>query len=63
MQELYIWHTTCGHLDKRDATLCAGSRYSCGNIPRVYWLSGELGVYCYFPGGRGGCLRARAAVL
>lgn len=62
MQELYIWHTLGRHLDARDATLCAGSRYSDGCVPCVYWCGGVLGVYYYSPDDRYDRLRARAAV-
>ncbi len=62
MQELYVFHTTGGHLDKRDGTLCAGSRNSDGSVPYVCWRGGELRVRCYSPDDHFGCLRTRAAV-
>lgn len=36
---------TGGHLDEKSWTLCAGSRYSDGHVPSVYWSGGWMSVY------------------
>lgn len=33
----FYWKTKGHHLDKKRATLCAGSRYSDGGVPGVFW--------------------------
>ncbi len=52
------------HLDVKNWTLGAGSRYSGGDVPSVRWGGsyGGLRVYGYFSGDAGGSLRAREAV-
>ena len=58
----YSWKTGGQHLDIQNVTLCAGSRYSDGCIPDVYWDNDELKVYYYDPDNHDDDLRARAAV-
>ncbi|MEE9524949.1 MAG: hypothetical protein V3V59_09420 [Thermodesulfovibrionales bacterium] len=47
--ELKYYDETGAHLDLKNITLCAGSRYSNGNVPSVSWLDGKFWVYWYFP--------------
>jgi len=63
--ELKYFEETGNHLDIKNWTLCAGSCYSDGFVPGVYWVSvaGELVVGGFSPGDRGGVLRSRAAVF
>ncbi|MBU1173475.1 MAG: hypothetical protein KKD44_28240 [Proteobacteria bacterium] len=60
--ELQYFRETGKHLDINDWTLCAGSRYSDGCIPAVYWFYDKLKVNYYRPDSHYDCLRARAAV-
>ena len=61
--ELKYFEETGRHLDIDNITLCAGSRYSDGNVPRVDWYYSEFDVYWDHPGSRDGSLRSRQAVL
>lgn len=63
VHEVDFFETTKGHLDMNNATLCAGSRYSDGYVPDVYWYGGQLYVGWCYPGSADGPLRARAAVV
>ncbi|MFA6495015.1 MAG: hypothetical protein WC246_01890 [Candidatus Paceibacterota bacterium] len=51
-----------GHLDISTTTLCAGSRKSDGNVPRVHWDGGHdrLDVYWYRADDRSDYLRSRS---
>jgi len=60
--ELKYWEETEKHLDIQNWTLCAGSRDSGGDVPRVYWYDDELRVDWYHSDSRHGHLRTRAAV-
>lgn len=53
------------NLDVENVTLCSGSRYQDGRVPRVDWNAGGRRVYInwYNPADRGGTLRARSVVL
>lgn len=59
----YHWKTT-SHLDIKNVTLCAGSRYSFGVVPRVVWSAGDRGLYVgwYSVDDRDGYIRSRQAV-
>lgn len=50
------------HLDVADITLCAGSRYSDGGVPRVSCSDGIVGVHWYSPSDALPFLGARAVV-
>ncbi|MCB9815740.1 hypothetical protein H6785_04150 [Candidatus Nomurabacteria bacterium] len=52
------------HLDIENVTLCAGSRYSDGRVPSVYWYHDDRKVHVdwYDPGGSLARLRTRAVV-
>jgi len=52
------------HLDQKNWTLCAGSRYSDGFVPDVLWAPRyrEVFVVWSFPDGAGSVLRAREVV-
>jgi hypothetical protein len=56
--ELNFFKETGDHLDKRDITLCAGSRYSDGCVPYADWRGGD-GFFV----DRGRRLRSRLAVV
>jgi len=58
----YFWRTGGKHLDIKNITLCAGSRNSGGDVPRVLWVDGRLRVHWDYPDGANGSLRARSAV-
>lgn len=62
--EAYYFETTGGHLDIDNWTLCAGSCYFGGNIPRVGWCSGNSKLYvCWnYPDFAFGHLRSRVVV-
>jgi len=58
----YFLETGGNHLDLRNVTLCSGSRYVDGFVPRVCWRSDWLDVGWYSPGSAFDCLRAREVV-
>lgn len=60
---LVVWLKGQGHLDRKTVTLCAGSRDSDGNVPRVSFDTdnGEVYVIWYSPDCRSALLRARSA--
>lgn len=60
--ELHYFDRTGSHLDVQNLTLCAGSRYSDGYVPRCYWYSGGFGVYWYVVSHRDPSLRSRVVV-
>jgi hypothetical protein len=62
--ELVYFDETGKHLDVQNVTLCAGSRDSDGDVPRVNWSPDgrELCVDWDDPGGASSRLRARAVV-
>jgi len=64
MHELKFFMETKKHLDVRNVTLCAASRYGDGDVPDVDWDEryGRLRVNRFFPGGANNGLRARRAV-
>jgi len=65
LMELKYCKETEEHLDIMNVTLCSGSRYSGGSVPRVDWGPGGhgLGVRWCRPEGSGPRLRSRRAVL
>lgn len=54
---------TKGHLDVQNVTLCAGSRFRVGSVPRAYWRGGRFYVVWCDSGGAYPSGRARAAVF
>ena len=62
--ELAYFVTTGAHLDVENWTLCSGSRYLDGDVPRMCWGSDarEFRVDWFYPGYGYDGLRARAAV-
>jgi len=64
VDELKWFDETGEHMDIDNWTLCAGSRYSDGDVPRVHWHSvyRRLHVYWCNLGNADGHLRARQAV-
>jgi hypothetical protein len=64
LMELKYFRETGNHLDIADITLCAGSRYSGGYVPRVYWFLDcrKLVVYWSPPEYSFPYLRSRRAV-
>jgi len=61
--ELKYFKETKSHLDIENVTLCAGSRYSDGSVPYVFWYDGKLKVRWHRPGNRHNHLRSRRVVL
>ena len=60
---LKYYDETGKHLDVKNVTLCASSRFSYGSVPFVYRSGdGSVRVYWYFPLHRYDSLRARRAV-
>ncbi len=59
LYELKYFLETGRHLDRRSITLCAGSRYSDGHVPVVYWKR-KLNIYWGFTTSQLGCMRVRA---
>jgi len=53
---------TAKHLDIKNVTLCSGSRYRAGDVPRVRWNPGDRRVYVSWCGldGSSGSLRSRS---
>jgi hypothetical protein len=64
IHELGFFNETGKHLDVKNATLCAGSRYSDGSVPNVHFHPdyGEVDVFWYDPDNHRDRLRAREAV-
>jgi len=64
IHELKFFDETGKHLDIENVTLCSGSRYSDGYVPRVYFnsCSGKVGVYWYYSAYANPRLRPRQAV-
>jgi hypothetical protein len=62
LHELCFFTETEKHLDVKNVTLCSGSRYRDGDVPRVHWYDGEMNVGWDGPDGRSGALRSRQAV-
>lgn len=60
--ELKFWKESGKHLDIQSVTLCAGSRYRGGHVPRVDWCGGALKVSRCHTDRREGSLRSRQAV-
>lgn len=57
--EIMYFEQTGKHLDIQNITLCAGSQYSVGFIPRVGWFGDGLSVDWYSPVHARGHLRSR----
>ena len=64
LYELKYFKETGDHLDVVNWTLCSGSRYSDGGVPRVHWgpVGRRLGVHWAHPESSGPGLRSRRAV-
>ena len=64
VHELKFFQETGKHLDIKNITLCAGSRYSDGNVPSVRWHGSfsEMSVDWYDPGVAHGHLGSREVV-
>lgn len=63
LELFYFWKTGGKHMDIQNITLCSGSRYSDGDVPRCRLLGdGDFYVLCYRPGYSNDDLRARVAV-
>jgi len=62
--EFKYFRETGKHLDVQNWTLCSGSRYTGGGVPRVDWGPGSRGlwVYWYDPGFAFDFLRSREVV-
>ncbi len=63
LHELKYYTETKKHLDILNVTLCCGSRYSDGDVPKVRWYdTGRLSVYGCSPGAAFDGLRCREVV-
>jgi hypothetical protein len=62
IHEIKFFDETGKHLDVKNVTLCAGSRYSDGVVPYVDWHDVELLVYWHSTDYAGGNLRSREIV-
>jgi hypothetical protein len=60
--EIMYFEQTSKHLDINNVTLCTGSRYDDGNVPRVFWLGDGLSVRWDYPDDSSGNLRSRVVV-
>ena len=62
--EIKFFKETGKHLDIKNVTLCSGSRWDDGHVPRVYWLPlyGRMRVHWCSPDRRDDFLRSRQAV-
>ncbi|MCX6766489.1 MAG: hypothetical protein NT170_01765 [Candidatus Moranbacteria bacterium] len=60
--ELFYFWKSGKHLDIQNVTLCAGSRYSDGNVPNVNWNDDKLNVNWYNTGNANDNLRSREEV-
>jgi hypothetical protein len=56
------WLQHKSHLDESNATLCSGSRYADGHVPRVLWYDGEVRVRWSYVNRASPCLRLREEV-
>ena len=65
LEEIKYFKQTEQHLDITSKTMCAGSRYVGGRVPRVRWHSGLGGFHVgsYHAGVRDDNLRARQVIL
>ncbi len=64
MHEIKFFRETEKHLDVKNVTLCAASRWDDGGVPGVRWseYDGKMSVYRYGPAYADDFLRARRAV-
>jgi hypothetical protein len=62
IHELEYFDETGNHLDIKNITLCAGSRYGDGGVPYVDWGDDEVRVDWFVAGHAGGRLRSRQVV-
>lgn len=62
VHEIKFFQETGNHLDIQKVTLCAGSRYSDGFIPRVHWYFGGMSVHWFDAGFANDGLRSREVV-
>ncbi len=64
LYEIIYFRETGRHLDQECITICSGSRFRYGRVPRVSWYprAGEAYVRWCNPGDRGDAIRARAVV-
>ena len=64
LYELKYFRETGKHLDRKNITLCTGSRHVHGDVPGVYWNgnSDEMHVRWYNPDNASGHLRSREQV-
>jgi len=48
VMEYDYFNRTNGHLDTENMTICSGSRYLCGDLPRVRWDGEKFFVHWFF---------------
>ena len=61
--EARYFFETGEHLDIANTTICAGSRYADGFVPRAYWRDDEFDVSCVAPAFAYGSWRVRETVF
>jgi len=53
------FNRTNGHLDINSMTICSGSRYLCGDLPRVRWDGNKFFIHWFFTDRASPILRSR----
>lgn len=59
VMEYDYFNRTNGHLDIDNMTICSGSRYLCGDLPRVRWDGEKFFVHWFFTDRANAILRSR----
>lgn len=57
--EYDYFHRTNGHLDIDNMTICSGSRYLCGDLPRTRWDGEKFFVHWFFTDRANATMRSR----
>ena len=59
VMEYDYFNRTNGHLDIDSMTICTGSRYLCGDLPRVRWDGKKFFIHWFFTDRESPILRSR----
>ncbi|MCX5854486.1 MAG: hypothetical protein NTZ24_07945 [Deltaproteobacteria bacterium] len=59
VMEYDYFNRTNGHLDVENMTICSGSRYLCGDLPRVRWDGEKFFVHWFFTDRANAIMRSR----
>ena len=57
--EYDCFHRTNNHLDIDNMTICSGSRYVCGDVPRACWDGKRFFIHWFFTDGMNPIMRSR----